>query len=34
MRELRTQWSSLLTVCPELAELRDRLGEWFSTSAA
>ncbi|HLL84090.1 MAG TPA: hypothetical protein VK420_15610, partial [Longimicrobium sp.] len=30
MRELPTRWSSLLSLCPELAELRDRLGATLS----
>jgi hypothetical protein len=34
MRELATQWASLLSVCPELAELRDRLSTLLTASAS
>jgi len=34
MRELATRWKSLLTVCPEIAELRDRLRERLASTVA
>lgn len=34
MRELPTRWSSLLSVCPELAELRDRLQSLLAASSS
>ncbi len=33
MRGLAAQWKSLLTMCPELARLRERLQDWQARSA-
>lgn len=34
MRDLGSSWRGMLTVCPELADLKARIGQWLDTRAS